>query len=81
MIEAVPILFVAAVAVASYAGARAYAAGPVDRAGEMGRVKARREWLINRLQRARDEQWGAEMESQLLSQLAALDDELQDGKP
>jgi hypothetical protein len=76
MIEALPLLFVAAVAAASYAGARAYAAGPVDRGTELARLEMQRDSLTKRLQQARLEGWGVEMETQLHAQLASIEAQL-----
>jgi hypothetical protein len=76
MIEALPLLFVAAVAAASYAGARAYAAGPVDQATELARLETQRESLTTRLQQARLEGWGVDMETQLHAQLASVEAQL-----
>jgi hypothetical protein len=78
MIEIFPILFVAAIAIGAYAGARNYAASSVNRGvrTDLIRIKAQQAWLQSRVLRARRENWEVDMLSHLEDQLAATEVEL-----
>ena len=78
MIEAVPVLFVAAVAVATYVAARRYAADPSGRTIELdiARLQMQQTALTVRLQQATRENWSNDMVVNLSEQLNATKVEL-----
>lgn len=78
MIEAVPVLFVAAVAVASYVAARVHVANPENQnsATEIDRLRAQRSWLQARLQLAWRENWDPSMVARLADELESTEAQL-----
>jgi hypothetical protein len=78
MIEAVPVLMVAAVAVISYTAARLHVANPANRHPErdLTRLQDQRSWLQQRLQRARCENWDQEMVTRIADELESIEAQL-----
>lgn len=74
MIEALPVLFIAAVATAAYVGARRCAADPSPRsvAAETRRLRARHVWLAERLLQSKRERWDQEMQDRLIAEIELI---------
>jgi len=79
MPEALAVLFVFVLAVASYVGAKIHAANPANysRPAEISRLQQRQAWLQSRLRLARREDWDREMVARLTDELAATTAELE----
>jgi hypothetical protein len=75
MPEAFAVLFVFAVAVAAYVGARVQAVSPLqdDPRADLQRLQHHRAWLERRLEQAARENWGDDMLTQIASEVDSTD--------